>query len=336
MTLSASALEDCWRQLEASTPSTDRHMRTIDVGVSVNGVQLLAAVDIGGLRHVLVPLRGDQRVRHSQAVDTALRIRERALDDGDSLRRYLDVGCQRPELNDAFTSVCADVVEAVENEPDRQIKAALRAIGRWRELFRTPRPRLSTEQLTGLYGELKLLIDLLGIDPSLTGAWTGPTGHRHDFSFEAHAVEVKVSATGDGNKVRIHGLDQLDPPPGGELDMMWLHVEIGSQGECIPDLVAAATRLADDEALLETRLEAAGYRVADTESYADVRFITRDTRWYQVGDGFPRLTVSMLEQAGLGHPVSDVHYTVDLAGADGCRLDATSVTARLSGLVGAQ
>jgi hypothetical protein len=327
-----SVLEDAWCRLEAAgPPSAQNGVQTAGVGVTAAGAEVVVAIDVSGFRHVLVPLRGDQRVRRSDGDGSALCIRERPLDDGVVRRRYLDLGCLKTDLNGAFTSVCADVVDAVRNTPDTQIKASLAVVERWRELFKVSRPRLDAAQLAGLFGEVWLLIKLLGADPSATAHWSGPTGHRHDFTAQGRAIEVKVSTTGDANTVRIHGLDQLDPPPGGALDLMWLHVDRSDNaGDCLPEVVARAMHLADDEALLTAKLETAGYHSAESDSYAGTRFTVLDERWYEVTRCFPRLTVSMLEQAGLDVLVSEVQYDVDLAGAVDCRLDASVVDERVS------
>jgi hypothetical protein len=318
--------------LEAAGPPSDRNgVQTAGLGVVVAGTEVVVAIDSAGFRHILIPLRGDQRLRRANGEGSALGIRERPLEDGDVRRRYLDVGCFKVELNSAFTSVCADVLNAVKQSPDKQIKATLTAIERWRELFKTSRPRLDITGLAGLFGELKLLIRLLEIDPSATVSWSGPTGHRHDFAAAGRAIEVKVSMTADANAVRIHGLDQLDSPPGGTLDLLWLHVDRSeSVGECVPELVDAALDLADDEALLTSRLEAAGYHGSESAAYFDSRFAVLDERWYAVAGDFPRLTVSMLDRAGLHAQVSDVHYSVDLAGAAGCLVEPSAVAGRVS------
>lgn len=332
MSATVSMLEDQWRRLEAAgLPTAENSVQTAGVGVTTAASEVLVAIDVAGFRHVLVPLRGDQRVRRGSGEGSALSIRERPLDDGAVRRRYLDVGCVNAELNSAFTVVCADIVDAVNGAPDKQIKASLRAIERWRELFKTAHPRLDPSGLAGLFGELSLLIKLLELDSSAIASWSGPAGHRHDFTAGGKAIEVKVSTTGDANTVRIHGLDQLDPPPDGSLDLMWLHVDRSeSTGTCVPELVAVALNLADDEALLTSKLEAAGYRHSASASYVDARFVVVDERWYEVADGFPRLTVSILERAGIGVQVSDVDYSIDLAGAAGCRLEPASVAARVS------
>lgn len=331
MKRAVSVLEDRWRLLESTGSPTSRDgVKTAAVGLEVAGAEVAAAIDADGLRHLLVPLRADQRVRRSTEEGSVLSVRERPLDDGVVRRRYLSIGCLKAELNDAFTSVCADVVDAVRSAPEHQVKASLAAIERWRELLKVSRPHLTTAQLAGLFGELTLLTRLLAGDPSATVLWTGPIGHRHDFADGLNAIEVKTSTTGDATVVRIHGLDQLDASPGGRLDLMWLHVEHSAAGASVPQLVAEALRLADDAALLTTRLEALGYRLSEAAAYGEVRFTVLDERWYGVAEAFPRLTVSQLEDAGLALQVSDVHYTVDLGAAAAYRLDAAAVAAHIA------
>jgi hypothetical protein len=331
VTRTVTVLEDRWRLLESTGSPTSRDgVKTAAVGLEIAGAEVAAAIDADGLHHLLVPLRADQRVRRSNEDGSALSVRERSLDDGVVRWRYLSIGCLKAELNDAFTSVCADVVEAVRNAPEHQVKASLAAIDRWRELLKVNRPRLTTVQLAGLFGELMLLTRLLTADSSAAVFWTGPTGHRHDFSAGVNAIEVKTSTTGDATRVRIHGLDQLDAPPGGGLDLMWLHVEQSATGASVPELIAEALLLADDAALFRSGLEALGYRLSEAAAYGEARFTVLDERWYAVADSFPRLTVSQLEEAGLGLQVSDVHYTVDLAAATAYRLDAAAVAAHIT------
>lgn len=331
MTRTVTVLESRWRLLESTgSPASRDGVKTAAIGLEIAGAEVAAAIDASGLRHLLVPLRADQRVRRSTEDGSVLSVRERPLDDGVVRRRYLSIGCLKTELNDAFTSVCADIVEAVRNAPEQQVKASLAAIERWRELLKVSRPRLTAAQLAGLFGELTLLTRLLAADPSATVFWTGPTGHRHDFSAGVNAIEVKTSRTGDATSVRVHGLDQLDAPPGGGLDLMWLHVEQSVSGTSVPELVAKALQLADDAALLTSGLDALGYQLSESVAYGETRFTVLDERWYTVADSFPRLTVSQLEAAGLGLQISDVHYTVDLAAAAPHRLDAVAVAAHIT------
>lgn len=331
MTSAVAVLEDRWRLLESTGSPTSRDgVKTAPVGVEIAGAEVAAAIDSEGLRHLLIPLHADQRVRRSAEDGSALSVRERSLDDGIVRWRYLSIGCLKPELNDAFTSVCGDIVEAIRKSPEHQVKASLAAIERWRELLKVSRARLTTAQLAGLFGELTLLIRLLEADPSAVVFWTGPVGHRHDFSAGFNAIEVKTSTTGDATRVRVHGLDQLDVSPGGGLDLMWLHVESSSTGASVPELVAKALRLADDAVLLASRLEALGYHLSEATTYGEARFSVIDERWYTVAGSFPRLTISQLEAAGIGLQVSDVHYTVDLASAAACRLDAADVAALIT------
>ncbi len=111
--------------------------------------------------------------------------------DANSYQEFVDLGCLRSDLNDVFTSLCADIVTAVEESPQAPIKALYHVIDRWKALFRTGGPLLGPEQVAGLFGELLVLKRLLHTDPSAHRLWRGPSRHRHDFGTGGHAVEVK-------------------------------------------------------------------------------------------------------------------------------------------------
>lgn len=88
---------------------------------------------------------------------------------------------------------------------------------------------LSAEQMCGLFGELWfLLIWLLPRGIRRVQNRVGPTGARHDFSWPTITVEAKTTQSARGHVHRISGLDQLDPPCGGDLFLFSLRMREGS------------------------------------------------------------------------------------------------------------
>lgn len=306
------AVTRLWSGLEAEQVSGTRRLRVAPLPVdSVNG-PLSVAVDAERHRHLLVPIESSQRVRRGLA-GPVLVLRRRPLEDEHTYQVYADLGCLRPDLNDLFTLLCADVLRVAESFRANPIKGLYRVLDRWKALFEAEGAQLGAEQVAGLFGELTVLTRVLQTDPSAHRLWLGPSGHRHDFSDGTSAVEVKTTI-GDDRQVRIHGLDQLEAPASGELLLAWFRLARSDHaGESLPGLVERALSSCDDESVLLETLARAGYRPSDDDAYRDSHFVLRDERWYAVDARFPKLAGNDLMAAGIQIAVMDVAYTVDLS-----------------------
>ncbi|MDK1475508.1 PD-(D/E)XK motif protein [Streptomyces sp. 549] len=307
-------LDTKWAALDAEQVSHERRMRVSELpAVGAQG-PLAVAVDHGGHRHLLVPIHANRKVR--RGLDgPVLHMRKRPLEDADTYQHYVDLACLRSDLDDLFTDMCVDVLEAVKASPGNPVRALYGVLDRWKALFQTQGPPLSVEQLAGLFGELTLLNRLLERDPSAHRLWLGPTGHRHDFSAATNAVEVKSGLAREGRRPRIHGLDQLEAPEGGTLGLVWFRLQrAGASGTALPDLVDRARGLCDDESALIGLLAAIGYHASQMGVYHEVRFVVAEECWYRVDAGFPGLTGRDLVAAGVPVSVLDVEYTIDLSG----------------------
>ncbi|GGT91310.1 PD-(D/E)XK motif protein [Streptomyces lateritius] len=310
-------VEERWSALEAAQPSDEGRLRVAQLPVAVeHGSPLAVGIDHNGCRHVLVPITANRKVR--PGIDgPVLRLRRRSLEDEDSYQTYADLACLRSDLNDLFTELCVDVVEAAERLPENPVKALHHVLDRWRALLQMQGAPLTGERLAGLFGELTVLNRLLARDPSAHRLWQGPTGHRHDFSSGRTALEIKSSTSAEGRRPRIHGLDQLDVPSDGSLSLVWLRLSRSTgSGSGIPfvELIDRALRLCDDEGSLLELLAAAGYHPSDAERYRGEGFAVAEERWYDVTSDFPGLTTGRLLAAGLPLSAMDVEYTIDLSG----------------------
>lgn len=322
-------LDEHWNRLEHRVTSASNRLRVSDLPVdSVHG-ELAAAVDHEGRRHLLVPIGAHQRVRRGLEGPVLL-LRKRALEGEDSYQDYADLGCLRSDLNDVFTSLCADVLKASESAPTNPLKALYTVLDRWKALFQPPGTPLGAEQLAGLFAELIVLVRLLESDAGAQRLWAGPSGHRHDFTTATRAVEVKASTAAEGRRLRVHGLDQLEAPGDGTLQLAWYRLErVSGPGKRLVDLVDRAVRICEDESALLTLLAQAGYRSADAHTYRDVRFSVAEERWYEVDMSFPRLTGNDLSSAGIPIRFVDVHYTIDLSSDPPTPMDPAQMTAHL-------
>ncbi|WP_083932700.1 PD-(D/E)XK motif protein [Nocardiopsis halophila] len=309
-------VEDSWVALEAEKATDERRMRTRQLPIEVEDGYLAVAVDYEGHRHALVPIPSNRKVR-SGAEGAVLHLRRRVLEGPDTYQAYADLACRRNDLNDLFTVLCVDIVEAAGEHPRNPVKGLYRVLDRWKALFHTEGAPLGPDQLAGLFGELTVLRRLLERDPSAHRYWRGPEGHHHDFAGRHVAFEVKTSTGAEGRRARIHGIDQLEPPSGGTLSLIWIRVRRVAEQEGgigLVEAVESVLRICDDESAILSRLARAGYLHGQSEHYDGVCFAIEEEKWYLVDSSFPGLTRRMLEDAGLPITFSDVEYTIEFDG----------------------
>ncbi|MFE7889711.1 PD-(D/E)XK motif protein [Streptomyces nigra] len=322
-------LDRHWAELTSAPLGAGATLKTSQLPVLTEHGAISAAVDGSALRHLLIPLHGRRRIPTGRIGGT-LRITQRTLEDDDTYGRFADIVCTRRDLDDVFTALCADVLVALEADGRRPYRTTLAVVNRWRQLF-SGGPRVLTEaQEIGLAGELLVLIRLLEKDPGAVRFWAGPEGGRHDFFDGLRAIEVKSTYTASERRTfEVHGLDQLEAPQGGRLVLAWQRFERTPQGRTVGDLVTEAAQLCDDETELWLRLAHIGYRPEMTDDEGALRVSPVEGRWYDVDEGFPRLTPGSL-QCPVPDGVLDVHYTVDLAGVHSPALDDQAVDAFFS------
>ncbi|OYD71389.1 PD-(D/E)XK motif protein [Rhodococcus sp. OK302] len=304
-------LADHWNALEAVRPTSEERLRTSRLPVDTSTGQLLAAVDAHGARHILVPIENNQRVkRHLDGVN--LRVDERALETSGIYSRYADISCLDHNLNAIFTDMCSDVILGVASNPKYALASTNKVLDRWRSLFASSNSLLRESQLTGLFAELWVLRELLRKSSSAVSKWTGPSGHRHDFTFGCNALEIKGSLATSGRRVRIHGLSQLDAPAEGNLYLRWIRLQSHPNGHSIGSLVEEILNLGDDAQSVAENLKILGYFLADADSYRNNRFQVTEDIWYHIDVNFPRLTERQLSDAGILTSAVDVSYSIDL------------------------
>lgn len=305
-------LDEHWRQLENSKPTKDGAIRVSDLSVVTARGAVSAGVDSAGCRHLLVPIGSHQMVRRGTG-GPVLKLRGRPLENANEYQNYADLACLEHAFDGVFTTLCVDVLEAISSSTSNPLKGLYTALDTWRALFQTTGRALGPEQLAGLFGELLILRRMLELNSSSQILWKGPARHRHDFSSVTRALEVKASMAAEGRKIRVHGLDQLDVPADGGLVLVWFRLERSdSGGTTVPTLVDQVLELADDAVGLLAQLNDVGYRASDNVHYSEIGFVVSEERWYRVDSEFPRLTIGMLDAAGVTVDVQDVEYSVEL------------------------
>lgn len=327
-------LSAAWSVLTARPPTTATAYRTQALSVEVNGSAVLVGLDPHGRRHLFIPIPGNTRLR--QGLDgPGLMLRKRPLEDEATYQTYADLACLNAGIDDLFEELCHEVIAALQEGAASPTKALYGVINRWRALFHAS-PAISAETVAGLFAELVVLKRMLAQDPSAHRTWTGPTGAPKDFLSRAIAIEVKATTRSDGRKLRIHGLDQLEPPAGGTLTIAWFRLERSDTDDAIGlnDLVGEVLALADDEVVVLDLLAEVGYRRYDQSRYEEDRFRLLDERWYPVDENFPRLSASAEDGQWLPPQVTDLDYTIDLSGEPSVPMPASTVEELLNDFIG--
>ncbi|MFZ1964228.1 MAG: PD-(D/E)XK motif protein [Roseiarcus sp.] len=229
--------------------------------------------------------------------------------------------------HDIFGALAEDVVRVVSGADSEQhaVKLLIGRLNTWRRFISQFGPEwLTEERQLGLFAELRFLRDeVIPLLPAgaAVRCWQGPYLRPQDFRFRAAAVEVKATASRNPSTFPVSNLDQLDP---GGLDALLLfHVslEVGSDGETLPQTVQAvrASLLASDPAAaadFDASLIEAGYLDIHAVHYERALRVC-DVRWMAVRDAFPRLTGSSVPSG-----VTSATYSVSLEACGPFILDA--------------
>jgi hypothetical protein len=158
---------------------------------------------------MLIPVGSTAEVREDRR-SAGVQLVTHLLLDGPGVRHFIDVTCPRPHLHEVFSLLVAEMLAAVEADPERPDRAFHRVLDRWRELLdRPPSAAPDDDTVCGVLGELLQLRELVRRNPAALARWLGPTGARHDFEAPGLHLEVKTSRSRGPLLVEIHGLEQL-------------------------------------------------------------------------------------------------------------------------------
>jgi hypothetical protein len=192
---------------------------------------------------------------------------------------------------------------------------------------------LGPEARLGLFGELNVLKELLipAVGPEkAVRYWTGPHAQPQDFMGEVCAFEVKTTRGAMPQRLKISSERQLDTRTIDRLYLVVLTVEEKpAQGMTLPQAVDAlrqalasypAASAAFDEALLLV-----GFRDEHAPNYIGELYVLRDSAYFHVREGFPRITESMIPP-GLGK----VHYEIEVGACEPFKVEEAPVREYLS------
>lgn len=276
---------------------------------------LLVGLDGQGYRHLLVPIGPGERMVEDRR-SAGVQIREHLLEEeSGKRRRFVDVVCLRPDLNELFAIVAAEMLDRLEADPDLPDRACRLVLERWRELLDSQGTGVpGLDRLIGVFGELWQLRELVRRHPAALDSWAGPRGARHDFVAPAVALEVKTTLARQGRFAEIHGHDQLEPPEGSRLYLAFVQLEQAPAGLSVADLAAATVDAGADRSVLNALLAAAGLNPAVLAATATMRFRVTTHRLYAVDGPFPRIVSASFVGGVLPPGVLRLTYRIDLSG----------------------
>jgi len=226
------------------------------------------------------------------------------------------------EYRQIFTVFCTDVLECW--TPHAGASASLKSLSarlaRWKKFFqRGTQLGLNREDYVGLYGELSFIEAGLSAGvggPVLVNGWQAPLGTNQDFLFGPFAVEIKSTTGNEIDKVRITNARQLDSTGLQSLFLARFAFDFRQgTGRTLAQLVAAlqaalSTISTETLSIFNDRLLDAGYLDGVPGEFDAWGFTPRQTDFFTVVEGFPRLLESDLP-AGISEP----SYTLNLSTA---------------------
>jgi hypothetical protein len=289
--VNSTQLETTWSEL----PTTSTNQLS---GLRVPGLRthrVYIAVDGARRRQLLVaiPKEAEPLIQYGMR---GLAVFTDELQIGNSAPdRYIQLVCVNPLHHTTFTGLCADIVTAIQADPENARVAVAQCLERWRSFWTVDAAGLSREEALGLFGELWFLHRWLDAAQLTTmQTWTGPTGARHDFQCPTHSIEVKTAITG-AHQAPMHfitSLEQLDDPETGELFLFSLQLADDVLAKnTLPALIEQITTSVqahpDNLDLFNQRLALTGYNPSEADRYARPLRITGENLYRVSGRQHP-------------------------------------------------
>lgn len=269
------------------------------------------ALDADGQRHFLVRASGD-RVNHDSASQGVSLAGRTLLVDGVQIL-FADLHCRMASLDLVFERLVEDILNRLVAQPRQTPELVCRAtLADWRTLLKSAGAPLPREVVVGIAGELEVLSRLRGDPVAVVEAWTGPSSTIHDFSSGAGELEVKATASVDGNFIKISNLDQLDPGGLRALHLAVVHLREDRAGPSLDDRIRHLLDAGAPRDLLLERVASAGY-VFESGADDGARFSVRQIRVWEVGEKFPGLRRDEIAHRLRG--ISQVRYELALDSA---------------------
>ncbi len=207
-----------------------------------------------------------------------------------------------------YETIVEDIRTKMVERPSASVPVVVSTtLYKWKEFFAKNREIImSPERQQGLYGELRLLEELIrarGAKAVL--CWTGCNHETHDFYLDSNAIEVKTTVTKAPYKMHISSEYQLDTSEvEGKLYVkFYAFRKSEADGEQLLDLVEKIRLMLKDNphALLKLNegLEKYGYFDMVSNKYV-TGYFDRVEELYCVGEEFPCITPGDLANGVVG------------------------------------
>jgi hypothetical protein len=303
---------DTFRALKTLLPDANG-LRVVDIGAHSRWPAFLA-VDTMAQEHLLIQVASDAPLV-DDSYSEGVRLGVRILLDGGRLLNYVDLALGKPHLVSLFAVIVSEVLELLKDQPGTApALAASHVLERWRELLAAAGRPIGLERLTGLFGELWQLREIVRqAGPQAVTAWTGPSGAKHDFEgASSHDLEVKTSRGRTVRVVTISSLDQLQLGEATTLHLAAMRIEpVGSGGQTAMQLVESLIAHGCPSPGVAERLAYLGITYETLEA-SGTAFAVRENLLYPVNDAFPRLNVGDSTPFRLPPQITRVRYDIDL------------------------
>lgn len=223
-----------------------------------------------------------------------------------------------PNTDNIFELVISDICDRIVSFNNDNINSTLiNVLSEWKYFFEKLETKiLSPSEQKGLFGELYFLKNYLLKKYTTYESlvfWTGADKTNHDFQINKNAVEIKTSSSKQHKKITIASERQLDNTGLDNLflGVMTFNMHINCPSKALGQIVSDIFVIINDDFaavyFFEIKLIKIGFNRLNSDKYT-VGFSTREVKFYEVVDGFPRLLYKQLPN-GIG----DIKYTVMVA-----------------------
>lgn len=273
---------------------------------------VFAALDHSGGKHLLVQV-DDEAITPEDKQSQGVHLVRIEVGGPDGTQEFLDLACLEPRLEMVFDRLVEDVLSRIDHGVESPVEAIRSALDDWRALLRRSTD-LRVMTVIGLCGEFEVLRLLGRTNPrAALSSWNGPEHKVHDFSAGGDAIEVKATASLEGNSVSIHGLDQLDETTvHGDLYLAVAHCR---EDELAPSLDGRIDSLVAEgfpRSELISKAAQAGY-VYEAPTSINTRYAVKSLKWWHVTGELPRMRRIDVPSAEKG--LSAVQYQLNLDAA---------------------
>lgn len=222
------------------------------------------------------------------------------------------------DLFDVFILFIKDLMNGLEliSEENDVILILNKRVDYWGKLFAQIKGKLlSKEKQRGLYGELIFLNTLLDQSSDFEKtivSWSGPEGGNQDFSIGSNAVELKSSKSSN-QSVNVSSELQLDWTVFDNLFLYVIHLDEVNNGKStlshlIQEIKEKISKTPFLLNLFQDKLNHVGITEGEEKYYDELGYVVRSQIAFKVQDGFPALTVSILNNEA----IHKVKYQIDL------------------------